>query len=48
VTAADVQRVARRYLDPARFSVVVTGKATAQGTSATGPVDSGESDEEAP
>ena len=26
VTAADVQRVARRYLDPARFSVVVTGK----------------------
>ena len=30
VTAADVQRVARRYLDPDRFSVVVTGKGTAQ------------------
>jgi predicted Zn-dependent peptidase len=26
VTAADVQRVARRYLDPARFSIIVTGK----------------------
>jgi zinc protease len=26
VTAADVQRVARRYLDPSRFSIVVTGK----------------------
>lgn len=26
VTAADVQRVARRYLDPSRFSVVVTGR----------------------
>ena len=29
VTAADVQRVARRYLDPARFSVVVTRPAGA-------------------
>jgi predicted Zn-dependent peptidase len=49
VTAADVQRVARRYLDPARFSVVVTGKAPAQGGgSATGPGDSEESDGEAP
>jgi len=26
VTAADVQRVARQYLDPAQFSVIVTGK----------------------
>jgi predicted Zn-dependent peptidase len=30
VTVADVQRVARRYLDPARFSVIVTGKGSAQ------------------
>jgi predicted Zn-dependent peptidase len=30
VTAADVQRVARRYLDPARFSVVVTGRVQAE------------------
>ena len=28
VTAADVQRVARAYLDPNRFSVIVTGKAS--------------------
>jgi predicted Zn-dependent peptidase len=31
VTAADVQRVARRYLDPDRFSVVVTGWGRAEG-----------------
>ena len=30
VTAADVQRVARRYLDPERFSVIVTGQRPTQ------------------
>jgi predicted Zn-dependent peptidase len=30
VTVDDVQRVARRYLDPTRFSVIVTGKSPAQ------------------
>ena len=48
VTAADVQRVARKYLDPARFSVVVTGKSPAPGGNETGPADSDDSDEEAP
>jgi predicted Zn-dependent peptidase len=30
VTAADVQRVARRYLDPTRFSIIVTGQSADQ------------------
>jgi len=46
VTAADVQRVARKYLDPSRFSVVVTGKAPVPGGNGTGPADSDDSDEE--
>jgi predicted Zn-dependent peptidase len=35
VTAADIQRVARRYLDPSRFTVVVTAKSPTNGTGAT-------------
>jgi predicted Zn-dependent peptidase len=35
VTVADVQRVARRYLDPSRLSVIVTGKVAASSGAAT-------------
>jgi zinc protease len=35
VTAADIQRVARKYLDPERFSVIVTGKSPAATGEAT-------------